>query len=165
MKIIDIREYPEWLDMAADYFSSKWGVPRHLYHQSMAESLTTQSPVPRWYLMLEQDKVIGGFGMIENDFMQNPGQWPWLCALYLEPDWRGRRLGAKMLEFARREAGKMGLAKLFLNTEHIGFYEKYSWRYLGMFPHQSGENVRVYEADSIPAEAGEAEPREPGKEG
>ena len=36
----------------------------------MSDSLRTDNPVPRWYLMLHGDEIIGGFGLIENDFKE-----------------------------------------------------------------------------------------------
>ena len=150
MHIINIREYPDWLEKAADYFSVRWNIDRQLYVDSMKDSLSTDNPVPRWYLMLRGDGIIGGFGLIENDFMVRTDLCPWLCALYIEPEERGQRLGSELLAHGRREAAKLGYYKLYLNTTHIGYYEKYGWRYLGDFEHQSGENTRVYEADAIP---------------
>ena len=146
--IISIRQRPEWLERAADYFSSRWNVDKQLYIDSMNDSLTTVKPIPRWYLMLRGDEIIGGFGLIENDFMVRTDLCPWLCALYIEPDERGQRLGAKLLSHSRSEAGKLGFGKVFLNTDHVDYYEKYGWRYIGDFPHQSGVDTRVYEANA-----------------
>ena len=49
-QIINVRECPEWLDRAADYFSSRWNIDRQLYVDSMTDSLSTEKSVPRWYL-------------------------------------------------------------------------------------------------------------------
>ena len=147
--IINIRENPDWLNRAADYFSSRWGVPRQLYFDSMNDSLTTDNPVPRWYLMLRGDTIIGGFGLIDNDFMVRADLCPWLCALHIEPAERGQQLGAKLLEHGCKEAAKLGFGEVYLNTDHVGYYEKYGWRYIGDFPHQSGDDARVYVANVI----------------
>ena len=50
-KIIAIREQPGYLDRAVDYFSSKREIARQIYEASITESLHTESPEPRWYLM------------------------------------------------------------------------------------------------------------------
>jgi N-acetylglutamate synthase-like GNAT family acetyltransferase len=70
-----------------------------------------------------------------------------MCALYIEPAERGKQLGERLLEHSRREAASLGFNKVYLNTDHIGYYEKYNWRYLGDFAHQSGVDTRVYVAD------------------
>ena len=148
-RIINIREYPEWLERAADYFSSRWNIDKKLYLNSMNDSLLTEKPVPHWYLMLRGDNVIGGFGLIDNDFMVRTDLCPWLCALYIEPAERGLQRGAKMLAHGCREAAKLGFDKVYLNTSHVGYYEKYGWRYMGDFAHQDGEDTRVYESDTL----------------
>ena len=148
-QIINIRESSEWLERAADYFSSRWDIDKKLYLDSMNDSISTQKTVPRWYLMLRGDDIIGGFGLIDNDFMIRTDLCPWLCALYVEPAERGQKRGAKLLAHGCRESAKLGYDKIYLNTDHIGYYEKYGWRYIGNFAHQSGVDTRVYEADSI----------------
>ncbi|MDR0273406.1 MAG: GNAT family N-acetyltransferase [Clostridiales bacterium] len=148
-KIKNIRQHPEWLERAADYYSSKWGVDRQLYVDSLTESLTTKEGVPRWYLMLCGKEIIGGFGLIENDFMVRTDLCPWMCAVYIEESERGKQLGAQLLSHARREAAALGFGKVYISTDHIGYYEKYEWRYLGNFPDTWGNDSRVYEADVI----------------
>ena len=149
--IINIRECPYWIDRSADYFSDKWNINRQLYFDSINDSLSTDKAVPRWYLILCGEEIIGGFGLIENDFMVRTDLCPWLCALYIEPAERGRGLGSDLLTHGRSEAAKLGYDKIYLNTDHIGYYEKFGWRYIGSFEHQSGEDTRVYEADAVPA--------------
>jgi len=95
--------------------------------------------------MVDGDEIVGGYGLIDNDFMIDTDLCPWLCALYVEPDRRGQSLGAKLLGHSRIEAGKLGFAKVYLNTDHVGYYEKYGWRYIEDFTHGSGDEVRVYE--------------------
>ena len=149
ISIINIREHPQWVELAADYFSSKWKVDRQLYLDSITDSLTTENPVPRWYLMQRGEDIIGCYGLIENDFMVRDDLCPWLCALYIEPAERRQQLGAKLLAHSRREAKKLGYDKVYLNTDHIGYYEKYGWSYIGNFAHQSGDDARVYESAAI----------------
>jgi len=148
-QIINIRKHPEWLERAVDYFSSRWNIDRQLYFDSINDSLTTDKALPRWYLMVREDNIIGGFGLIDNDFMVRTDLYPWMCALYIEPAERGKQLGGKLLEQSRLEAALLGFNKVYLNTDHVGYYEKYGWSYIGSFAHQSGTDARVYEASMI----------------
>jgi len=152
-QIINIRDHPQWLELAADYFSSRWNIDRQIYLDSMNDSLTTIKTLPRWYIMvrdaeIHEDNIIGGFGLIDNDFMVRTDLYPWMCAVYIESAERGKQLGGKMLMHSRLEASSLGFNKVYLNTDHIGYYEKYDWRFIGDFAHQSGTDARVYEADA-----------------
>ena len=147
--IIGIREHPEYLDRAADYLSSKWGIAREVYYDCMANSITTDSPLPRWYLMMEGNTIIGSYGLIVNDFVSRQDLWPWLCAVYIEESHRGRALGSRLLEHGRREAGKLGFETVYLITGHVGFYEKYGWEHMGECFGISGSTNRMYQIASL----------------
>ncbi|MCL2397184.1 MAG: GNAT family N-acetyltransferase [Defluviitaleaceae bacterium] len=144
IRIVCVKEYPQYLEAAADYFSAIWKVDKQLYVDSMTESLTADKPYPRWYIMFDEDEIIGGCGVVDDDFMADSDFCPWLCALFVDPDCRGEGLGARLLNHAVKEAGKAGLDVLYLNTDHTGYYEKCGWQYVGDFPHINGDSTRVY---------------------
>ena len=149
INIIAIREHPEYLDRAADYFSSKWGVNKNIYQDCIANSITTESPLPRWYLMMKNNEIIGSYGMIVNDFISRQDLWPWLCAVYIEESEHGKALGSRLLEHGRKEAARLGFPIVYLCTGHVGFYEKYGWQYIGQGYDVSGDETRMYKAKSI----------------
>jgi len=152
VEIINMREQPQMLERAAEYFSSRWGIDKSIYVYSINACISTIYPVPRWYLMLRGDEIIGGCGLIDNDFMTDTEFYPWLCALIVEPSERGKNLGAQLLNHVCTDAAKSGCEKVYLNTDHVGYYERYNWKYIGDFLHASGDNVRVYEADTFRVE-------------
>ena len=145
ISIIAIRDNHEYLDRAVNYFASKWGIPREIYYDSIFHSLTTKSPLPRWYLMLKDDQIIGIYGLITNDFNSRGDLWPWLAALYVEPSERGNAFGAKLLAHGVKEGEKLGFPTVYLFTDHIGYYEKYGWQYKCDAYGVDGEKSRVYE--------------------
>lgn len=149
IKIIAVREQPDFLNLAVDYFSSKWHIDRKIYEDSISDSIETDNSLPRWYLMLKGDDIIGSFGLIDNDFMVRKDLMPWLCALYVEESERGRALGSRLLTYGRQEAAKLGFEKVYLCTDHNGYYEKYGWRFFGMEASEWGGDTRVYETNTI----------------
>lgn len=151
MEIISLREHPEYADAAAGYYSAIWGIPRAEYEKSIADAISTKRGIPRWYLLIDGEKFCGGFGLIENDFMVRKDLCPWFCALYVEQSLRGKQIGSRLLECGRREAAALGYKKLYLCTDHVGYYEKYGWEYMGDFESEFGGLTRVYTAETIPA--------------
>ena len=67
-EIVKLRECPERKDEAAVWFHEKWGYPLEAYRESMEECLAGGSPVPQWYMAAAEGRIIGGLGVIENDF-------------------------------------------------------------------------------------------------
>lgn len=145
-KALSVRDNPQFLNMAIEYLSAKWPVPKVVYQNCIEHSMNTESPLPRWYLLVnQQGETIGCYGLIANDFNSRQDLWPWLCALYVEEECRGHALGARMLLHARREAKRLGFGKLYLSTDHLGYYEKYGWQYIADAYDTGGEAGRVYE--------------------
>ncbi len=59
------------------------GDPLEAYLESMEECLTQKSAVPQWYLAIENSQIIGGIGVIENDFHNRKDLAPQcLCCLH-----------------------------------------------------------------------------------
>ena len=144
-QIISVREHPQYLDIAVDYLTNKWGISRNIYQDCIENSLTTKSPLPRWYLMVRDGLIMGSYGLIVNDFISRQDLWPWLAALYVEENERGKGFGAAMLEHGKSEAQKLGFPMLYLSTGHVGYYEKYGWKYIGNGYDVGGEATRIYE--------------------
>ena len=106
-KIVTIKERPDLCEEAAQWFHSKWEVPADAYLESMKASLLEDEPVPGWYLCLYGDTIIGGAGIIENDFHNRTDLTPNLCALYVEgPSLQG--CGEKALILYLRRYEKSG---------------------------------------------------------
>ncbi|WP_250229970.1 GNAT family N-acetyltransferase [Anaeropeptidivorans aminofermentans] len=145
--IVSIREHPQYLDGAVSYFSSKWGIDRNIYKDCIANSLTTESPLPRWYLMMKADEIIGSYGLIANDLISRQDLWPWLCALYVEEKERGQALGEKLLAHGRMEAKKLGFPNVYLCTNHTDYYEKYGWEHIGQ-GFGIGYSAKIYQIES-----------------
>ena len=97
--------------------------------------------------MKNDENIIGSFGLIENDFMVRKDLLPWLCGLYIEEDMRGKALGSLLLEHGRKESQKLGFSKLYLCTDHVGYYEKYGWEFFSEEESEFGGKGRVYVID------------------
>ncbi|MGN1089526.1 MAG: GNAT family N-acetyltransferase [Huintestinicola sp.] len=141
--ITPITEENGLAEKAASWFSSKWGIPKKKYLDSMKMSFECGSPVPAWYLCISGDEIIGGMGVIENDFHDRPDLTPNICAVYTEKAYRGKGIAGKMLEYVCGDMCEKDIDTLYLITDHVGFYERYGWKFYGMV--RSGEHdTRMY---------------------
>lgn len=131
-KIIRLADRPEIKEQAAQWFHEKWQIPLEAYLESMEESLTGKGPVPQWYVAVEDDRIIGGMGVIENDFHDRKDLTPNVCAVYTEEDRRGRGVAGALLNDVCEDMKKRGIDTLYLLTDHDSFYERYGWKFLCM---------------------------------
>lgn len=144
-----LREAPELAGEAAAWFSAKWGIPLAAYQESMADCLAHPDRVPQWYLVrTASGEIVGGLGLIENDFHPRRDLRPNVCAVFVEPQWRNRGIARYLLDQVRRDAVRLGEPALYLLTDHTGFYERCGWTYLCAIQGDDGESSRVYTADT-----------------
>ena len=123
-----LRARQELRDRAAQWFHEKWGVPTEAYAACMDEYLSHQNDYG-WYLCMEDDRIIGGLGIIENDFHDRKDLYPNVCAVYVEEDCRGQGIAGKLLSLAVEDARASGISPIYLLTDHVGFYERYGWEF------------------------------------
>ena len=128
---ITLREKPEWKLPAAKWFNSKWGAPVEAYLECMDAYLNNETEYG-WYLCLDGDKLIGGLGVIENDFHDRKDLTPNVCAVYTEEPYRSQGIAGKLLNMAVEELREKGVSPVYLVTDHTGFYERYGWEFLCM---------------------------------
>ncbi|SFF52800.1 GNAT family N-acetyltransferase [Sunxiuqinia elliptica] len=147
MNVISVREQPAYKDMAIAYFQKNWkGVLPVIYEDCINHSIEASAPLPQWYLLMNEDKIIGCAGLITNDFISRMDLYPWVCALFIEEQHRGNSYGSILLEQVKKDSAKAGFQSLYLCTDHIGYYEKYGFNYLAQGYHPWGEKSRIYQA-------------------
>ena len=113
--------------------------------ESMEECLEEKGPVPQWYMALDGERIIGGMGVIENDFHDRKDLAPNVCAVYTEEDWRGRGVAGSLLRYVCEDMREKGIDPLYLITDHTSFYERYGWEYLCMVQGEGeAEKIRMY---------------------
>ena len=132
LQLVRLTDRPQLKEQAAQWFHQKWGVPLAAYQESMEQCLSARSPVPQWYLAMEGERIVGGMGVIENDFHNRPDLTPNVCAVYTEPDRRGKGIAGALLRFVCDDMAGQGIRTLYLLTDHTGFYERYGWEFYCM---------------------------------
>ncbi|HGM5455712.1 GNAT family N-acetyltransferase [Serratia nevei] len=146
MDMISVRQAPELAPRAIAYFQRHWATAETLmmYEDAINRSLGATNPLPQWYLLMENDQILGCAGLITNDFISRGELYPWLCALYVEEAQRGRGYGAKLIEHVAAETRRLGFPQLHLCTDLEGYYERSGFVYNGLGYHPWGEASRVY---------------------
>lgn len=100
-KYTNLAEIPSIKDKAAEWFHSKWGVPKEAYLECMDAFLNGETDYG-WYLCLDNNKIIAGMGVIENDFHDRKDLTPNVCAVYTEEKYRCQGIAGKLLNMVVR---------------------------------------------------------------
>lgn len=151
MRIISVREQPDFAKAAIQYFQQHWANEdnKMVYEDCIINCLASDSPLPQWYLLYDKESVIGCAGLVTNDFISRMDLYPWLCALYIEADYRGRSYGSLLIERVKTDTRRSGYRRLYLCTDHIGYYERYGFAYIAQGYHPWGGSSRIYQASLV----------------
>ena len=131
-RLVRLCDAPELKAQAAGWFHEKWGVPAEAYLESMEACLAQTDAVPQWYLAMDGERILGGLGVIENDFHDRKDLAPNVCAVYTEESERGKGIAGALLRFVCEDMAQRGIDTLYLVTDHTSFYERYGWEFLCM---------------------------------
>ena len=131
LKYIKLRDMPELKEPAANWFHSKWRVPKEAYLECMDAYLSGKTEYG-WYLCLDKNRIVGGMGVIENDFHNRKDLSPNICAVYTEEAYRKQGIAGILLNMIVNELRQKGITPVYLVTDHVGFYEQYGWEFFCM---------------------------------
>ena len=141
---VKLRERQQLKDRAAEWFHSKWGVPQEAYLACMEAYLNNKTEYG-WYLCLDGNRIIGGLGLIENDFHDRKDLTPNICAVYTEEVYRCKGIAGHLLDMVVEDLKSKGITPVYLITDHTNFYERYGWEFFCMVQGDDEPNMaRMY---------------------
>lgn len=141
---VTLRQFPNLKEKAAQWFSDKWNVPTSAYLDCMNDYLENKTEYG-WYLCLLDEEIVGGLGVIENDFHNRKDLKPNICAVYTEKEHRLRGIAGNLLNTAVEDLRKNGISPVYLLTDHTNFYERYGFEFFCMVQGDNDANLsRMY---------------------
>ena len=141
---ITLRDKPDLKEKATEWFHGNWGVPKEAYLECMNDYLNNETEYG-WYLCLDGEKIVGGLGVIENDFHDRKDLKPNVCAVWTSEEYRKQGIAGNLLNLVVEDMRAKGITPLYLVSDHIGFYERYGWEFLCMAQgDDEPEMTRVY---------------------
>lgn len=105
-------------DQAIQVFWQQWGSEENVtfYEDAIRHSTTTSSDIPRFYVAVKEGNIIGTYAILRNDLNSRQDLCPWLACLYVAEEYRGKGIGAKLLEHGLSVAAENGYENLYLTT-------------------------------------------------
>ncbi len=146
---ISAKNNKELCESVKLYCKEKWNNVYKPFSEN-AELSINSDKLPKTYVIkgMEQEKeIIGFYQLIENDNLTYHTKLsPFVATLYVDERVRGNGFGELMLTHAKYEAARLGYDKLYISTDHIGYYEKYGFREIGLDIYTWGSPTKIYEA-------------------
>ena len=143
-KYITLRDREDLKNKVAEWFHFKWGIPTEAYLKCMDAYLNKETEYG-WYLCLDGEKIVGGMGVIDNDFHNRKDLTPNICAVYTEKEYRNKGIAGHLLNMVVDDLKSKGITPIYFVTDYTGFYEKYGWEFLCMVQCKNEPNLsRMY---------------------
>ena len=151
MKVAQINKDNDLLEKGAEFFWKCWGTESNFnfYKDCIVQSVNNSKTLPKFYVLLDNQEIIGSYALLINDIISRQDLCPWLACLYIDEQYRNKGLAANLIEDGIKEALKYGYDTLYLSTNLNGFYERKGWTFIGTGYNVFGGNVKIYSKNLI----------------
>ena len=121
-------------------------LPRAFF-ASIVEHSQTPGALPITFVAVEGERLLGTVGLWRCDLISRQDLYPWMAALYVAPESRGRGLAGKLQQHVIGYARTQGYSELFLYSACRDFYERFGWQYIGEGLDYPASAVSLYRYD------------------
>ena len=147
MEIVYLKEMPSAVEVLAAAFWNECG--RHDGHtlvQVTARVIACdrRDALPLPLVAREGGAVLGTVGLRSDTVAAGPAPGPWLAALWVNTEHRGRGIGAKLIAAAERTAADLGLTELYATTSTaVRLFRRAGWTEVEEYD-RAGEQLSLF---------------------
>jgi predicted N-acetyltransferase YhbS len=145
--IVDLKDTPHVIPTLAAWHQAEWASlnPGESLEQRIARMgrYLSDDAMPRLFVWVEDGQPLGTAAFVQSDMSTRPEWGPWLAAVYVKAECRGRGIGAALVQHVVRHAAAAGCPELFLFTpSKAHYYAKRGWQRLSHEDYR-GQSVTV----------------------
>lgn len=146
MEIVPLEEHPEAIPTLARWHLAEWG---H-YSASRTQASTEErlrrhlasDGIPLTMVALEGGEPVGSAALVWNDMKTRPEIRPWLADVVVDPAWRRRGIGSKLVRRLVKRARQLGVDTLYLYTpDQDRLYARLGWKTIERLEYRNEEVV------------------------
>jgi N-acetylglutamate synthase-like GNAT family acetyltransferase len=130
--ISDLRQRPEFFGTVAMRIWQAWweadGTPLDHISSRLRENMDV-TPIPFALVAHDGESFLGTASVIASDLAERPQLTPWVAAVWVEPQARGRGVGGALVNRATEDCFALGVSRAYLcaRLQRSGFYERLGW--------------------------------------
>ena len=144
MEIINFFESSDQPELIEKIGACDWSAARFL--KDLLMKGTFNETLGGWghlFLLMDGEKLVSFATLTGQDAVRDETLTPWIGFVFTQPKYRGNRYAGRILAHAEETAAKLGYDRIYLETDHVGLYEKYGYVYMENRIDCWGENARV----------------------
>jgi len=159
IEVKQLSECPEHLLAVGTWIYEEWWKKPNNSSEVVLRLLRTHTEkdrVPFTVVALANGNPVGSCCVIENDCVHRPQYSPWVAAVYVRPEFRGREVASKLLQEAAKIAARVPVEGLYIDchVKTVPVYEKSGWT---IFEREVGDKDSVVMFRSTRRESGHRE--------
>lgn len=151
MNICSVKNDSALCEKVKLYCMEKWNKVYETFAECADKSVNADTLPQTWVIMgmKEEKEIIGFCQLISHELITCfTDISPFISAIYVDERVRGYGYGEMLLNHAKYEAASLGYGKIYVASDHIGFYEKYGFREIGLDIYKWGRAAKLYAADT-----------------
>lgn len=147
VEIIELSKRLDLLNDGITYFWNCWGSDSNykFYKDCIEHSLDNKNALPKFYLALIENDIVGSYALLTNDIISRQDLMPWFACLFVNDEHRNKGIASQLMQHGISEAHQKGFEKLYLSTHLISFYEKMGWEHITNGYHVDDSEIKIYE--------------------
>lgn len=137
-----LTEDDELWNSVRDYAENcSWRAGKSLAHDMDNHSFREWERV---LAVCDDEKICGYCTITKEDCIPNVPYTPYIGFLFVDENYRGKRLSQKIIEYAIEYLRTLGFEKVYLTSDHDGLYEKYGFEVIDRKMAFWGAEEKIY---------------------
>ena len=96
------------------------------------------------FLLTDGDRLVSFVTFAQWDCIDDKSLYPWIGFVFTAPEYRGHRYAGRLIEHCEELARQHNVKQIYINTDHVGLYEKYGFEYKENRVDIYGTDSRIY---------------------
>lgn len=144
MEIIDLSNISQqqlWTDKIRE---CDWGAAKLLADLLEQDKFCEMTGDGSLIIMTDEENIAAFCTLTQKDCIDDDTLFPWIGFVFTSPEYRGNRYSGALIDYACDKAREQGFESVYIATDHIGLYEKYSFTYIESRTDIYNETSRIY---------------------
>ncbi len=152
-QIVTVLERKDLIPVFLTLIEAEWPSVLPFVRRQLEDSLREEDDkegISATFFLLVKGEPAGLVQTNPREFIQKRKDlFPCIGPLFVAKKFRGSSFGEKLLARARWELGRRGYDAAYFTSDHIGFYERYGCREIGLDLYENGRPVKIYECGTF----------------
>ena len=133
LRIEYLADHTESIPLLAKWHHEQWSYlnPQKTMEQRIANigKSARHDGIPLTVVGIQSDRVVGCASLVYHDMDTHEALSPWLASVYVDPEYRGKRIGSALVKRIVEEAKGANVKALYLYTpDRESFYTRLGWQ-------------------------------------